>query len=65
MSSGSRASDPGGQGQGSSSHMRTKDKPDNWNKNLKWHPQQETGAMSMTLEQSWQEMVGLETQALV
>lgn len=45
--------------------MRTKDKSDNWNKNLKWHPQQETGAMSMALEKSWQEMVGLETQALV
>lgn len=55
----------GGQGQGSSSYMRTKEKLDIWNRNLEWHPHQESGPMSMVLGHIWQERVGLETRALV
>lgn len=36
-----------GQYQEFSSHMRTMDKSNNWNRNLERHPWQETGSMSM------------------
>lgn len=55
----------GGQGQDSSSYMRTKEKLDIWNRNLEWDPEQETGPMSMVLRHSWQERVGLETWAFI